>query len=288
MGDERANDEILKETNEALTEGEEGAIPDKDNEETPKEKVTPAADEPEFDIDGEKVKLSQIKEWKKGYMLQSDYTTKTQELAQQRKELEDLIKFADYLKSNPKKLEKVLEALEDKVEETREMTEEELAGLDPDDPYAKLLKKTLDTVKRLEAKIADYERRESHALEEQLITQAQQVLSRTLEETAKSLKFDDEEEKSTWRMMVLSYLKDNPRDYKDEEDFVSTIKEIGKKYFDAINKIGEAKIKKYLESKKTPAPPTSTGAVGAVLKKKPTIDNLQESIEELLAEEEKT
>lgn len=279
--------DILKDAEKALK-AEEGITPQEQKMETP------AAEDPEIEIGKDeqgnprKVKLSQINEWEKGSMRQADYTAKTQELAQQRKELEELIKFADYLKNNPKKLEKVLAVLGEKAEEVKEGVEEELEGLDPNDPYAKLLKKTLDTVKSLEAKVIEYETRDAQASEEQLVNQAQQVLSKTLDEASKELKFDDDEEKATWRTMVLSFLKDNPKDYKDEEEFVSTIKKIGKKYFDALNKIGEAKIKKYLESKKTPAPPTSTGAAGAVLKKKPTMDNLQESIEELLAEEEES
>ena len=43
-----------------------------------------------YDIDGlGNVTAEQIKEWKQGYMRQSDYTRKTQELARQRKELEN-------------------------------------------------------------------------------------------------------------------------------------------------------------------------------------------------------
>lgn len=43
-----------------------------------------------FNIDGEEITLEQIKEWKQNGLRQSDYTKKTQELAQQRKELEAL------------------------------------------------------------------------------------------------------------------------------------------------------------------------------------------------------
>ena len=50
--------------------------------------VQPTASEPSFEIDGEKVSLSTLKEWKANGLRQSDYTRKTQELAQQRKELE--------------------------------------------------------------------------------------------------------------------------------------------------------------------------------------------------------
>lgn len=236
-------------------------------------------EDPEIDLgEGEKVKLSQIKEWKKGNMLQADYSQKTQELNQQRKEIEELVKFADYLKANPKKLEKVLAVLEEKVEDVKEKVEDELEGLDPTDPYAKLLKKTFDTVKKLENKVASFEQKELETSEEQLVSQAQQVLTKTLEENAKELKFDDNEEKATWRMLVLSYLKDHPQDYKDENDFTSTIKDIGKKYFDALNKIGEARVKKYLDSKKiTPSVPSK--AAGGVLKATPTGENIEELIQ---------
>lgn len=45
---------------------------------------------PTYEIDGEKITIDQIKEWKQNGLRQSDYTKKTQELAQQRKELEAL------------------------------------------------------------------------------------------------------------------------------------------------------------------------------------------------------
>lgn len=45
-----------------------------------------------FNIDGEEVSLDVIKEWKQGNMRQNDYTRKTQELAKQKKELEELRK----------------------------------------------------------------------------------------------------------------------------------------------------------------------------------------------------
>ncbi|MCH9712626.1 MAG: hypothetical protein K0U20_08400 [Proteobacteria bacterium] len=48
------------------------------------------SDEEEYylDLDGEEVSFSQIKEWKSGSMMQSDYTRKTTELADERKALE--------------------------------------------------------------------------------------------------------------------------------------------------------------------------------------------------------
>lgn len=268
----------------AAIEQEEGII-------TPE--VTPAtgdlpvsADDPEYDLGGEKAKRSQILEWKKSNLLQSDYTKKTQELAQQRKELDELVRFADYLKANPAKLQKVLAALEDKVDAQQgkqEAITTELEGLDPNDPYAKALKSQLAAItaqlKPLQEKLTQFEQRDMQSQQTQMVAQAQQVLKTTLDEVIKTLTFDNDEEKATWRSMVLSYLKDNPKDYADENDFNNTIKETGKKYYDALQKIGEAKVKKYLESKKTLQVPPPSGVAGSVLPKKPTIVNIEELLQ---------
>lgn len=248
--------------------------------------VTEPIDDPEVDLGGEKATRSQILEWKKANLMQSDYTKKTQELAQQRKELDELVKFADYLKVNPAKLQKVLAALEDKSEEAQTQKQEiatELEGLDPNDPYAKLLQKQMAAItaqlKPLQDKLTQFEQRDQQSRQEQMVEKAQQVLGKTLEETAKSLSFDNDEEKATWRAMVLSYLKDNPKNYADENDFNQTIKDVGKKYYDSLQKIGEAKVKKYLESKKTPVVPPANNVAGGVLTKKPTFTNIEDLLQ---------
>lgn len=56
----------------------------------------------EFNIEGiGTVKAEDIKEWKLGYMRQSDYTKKTQEIARQRDEAKDAMEIYAYLKQNP-------------------------------------------------------------------------------------------------------------------------------------------------------------------------------------------
>jgi len=56
----------------------------------------------EIELDGlGKVKIDDIKEWKQGYMRQSDYTKKTQTIAQQRKEAEQALELYNFLKANP-------------------------------------------------------------------------------------------------------------------------------------------------------------------------------------------
>jgi len=48
--------------------------------------VEPTQEEPTVELDGEQVLLSQVKEWKQGHMRQEDYTKKTQELANLKRE----------------------------------------------------------------------------------------------------------------------------------------------------------------------------------------------------------
>jgi len=72
------------------------------------EQVQTEDHDPEIEIGGEKVKLSQIQEWRKGYLRQDDYTRKTQQLAEQRKQIEQLqqrlqplLAVEQYLAANP-------------------------------------------------------------------------------------------------------------------------------------------------------------------------------------------
>lgn len=68
----------------------------------PSEPVAAPISAMEFEIEGiGKVKADEIKEWKLGYMRQSDYTKKTQEIAKQRNETKDAIEVYNYLKNNP-------------------------------------------------------------------------------------------------------------------------------------------------------------------------------------------
>lgn len=59
--------------------------------------------EPVYDVDGEKVPVSKIKEWKSGHLMQSDYTRKTQELATIRQQYEPYKQVHDYVQQNPDK-----------------------------------------------------------------------------------------------------------------------------------------------------------------------------------------
>lgn len=62
---------------------------------------TEIAESNKFTIDGEEYTLEQIKEWKQGNLRQSDYSRKTQELAKQRKEMQEAVELYNYIKQNP-------------------------------------------------------------------------------------------------------------------------------------------------------------------------------------------
>lgn len=64
----------------------------------------------EIDLDGEKLTLEQIRELKKGNLRQSDYTKKTQELANYKKEHSEALEFYEYFKKNPELLSKLADA----------------------------------------------------------------------------------------------------------------------------------------------------------------------------------
>ena len=238
-------------------------------------------EEPEFDLgNGEKVKLSQIKEWKDGGLRQSDYTKKTQELSEKRKSLEEMEKFADYLKANPSKLKRVIGILEEK-EEAAEKKADLYEGMDADDPYVKLMKQQNEILMR---ELSGVKQTLENKHKEEQTKEAQQVLNNTLETAAKTYEFSDGEEKKAWRQLVLSHLKDNPKPYQSEEDFKQSIADVGKTYYNNFKKIGEARIKAYLKSKQAQVPTAPAAPSGNVAPHSITAETLQEDIERLLEE----
>ena len=62
-----------------------------------------------FEIDGEKLSVDDIREYKKGFLRQSDYTRKTQEIAKLRREHQEAIELYNYLRGNPELVQKLLE-----------------------------------------------------------------------------------------------------------------------------------------------------------------------------------
>lgn len=104
-------------------------------------------------IDGKELSLEEIREFQKGYMLHSDYTQKTQALAEQRKQLAPLLQLQEQLQKNPELAKQIatehgLTALDPDVQRTAQM-EAELWELK--------LERELNT---LESKYEDFNRQE--------------------------------------------------------------------------------------------------------------------------------
>jgi len=269
--------------------------------------ITP--EDPEFDLgmDEEnkplKLKRSQILEFKKGNMLQSDYTKKTQEISAQKAELKEMFNIVEHLKANPKKAERIIAILDEKeaaAEAKVDEIDEILKTLDPNDPYAKTLialraqnQQLLKTTQDMQAKLGSFEQKTQTIEQKEAVKQAEGVLTKALEDISKTLTFDDEDDKSDWRKAVLSYLVNNPKQYTTEEEFQTEIQRLGKFEYDALVKRNERIMGRYIKSKggaaAVPLHPAGGGA--KPLSKKPSMggkgteDNLQEVLEEALINE---
>jgi len=267
------------------------------------QKVTP--DDPEFDLGQDdkgqplKFKKSQILEFQKGNMLQSDYTKKTQELSAEKENLKEMSNIIEHLRANPTKAQRVIAILDEK-EQAQEAKiddiDEVLKTLPEDDPYAKTLRALkaqnndlLKTTRELSGKLGQFEQK-NQAIEQQgAVKQAEVVLTKALDDTSKELKFDDDDDKADWRKMVLTYLVNNPKKYNTETDFLADIQAVGKAEFDNVTRRNERIMAKYIKSKGGNAaiPTHPAGAGGKPLTKKPTGDNLQDMLEEALEAENK-
>lgn len=232
------------------------------------------AEEPTFELKDEqgnliKVKPADVLAWKKGAMLEKDYRVKTAELSKQRKEMQELAQFGEFLKNNPAKLQRVLEVLDEREDQVKEAITQQ-GGANPQDPLAQELK-------AIRAELTALKQYKEQTVQAERMEQARGVLNSGLDEVGKGLSFDGDEDKAVWRQMVLSHLKDNPKEYVDEQDFKDTLKDVGQKYYDMLNKFGEKAVKKYLESKKGAIAPAPTGVSGQkVLPEKPSWDSLED------------
>jgi hypothetical protein len=106
--------------------------------ETPDTPVEPVAEPTEtfFDIDGEKLTPQQIKEYKQGYLRQADYTKKTQEVANLRKEHKEALELYEYFKANPHLAQKLSELEDDGAKDINKVYK-------PQDPMVSELSRTV-------------------------------------------------------------------------------------------------------------------------------------------------
>lgn len=94
-----------------------------------------------LELDGEEVPLSQVKEWKQGYLRQSDYTKKTTDVANQRKANE---KLAQELQQKQSGLDEIIGKLEPIIK-LEEETLKDLRETDADEYLTR--KEKLDSYK---------------------------------------------------------------------------------------------------------------------------------------------
>jgi len=197
------------------------------------------------------------------------------------------------------KKEAAKEGLEDQLDEI----DEALKDLDPDSGLYKAMKAQKAQIKALQEKIdkqtnvfkeketAETQAKQKEAYEQQ-VKKAQETYNTTLDaisgaDSKDGIKFEDDNSKKMWRSLVSSVMKDQARDYKTEDEFVSHLKEVGKTCYAVLTKHEEAVLARHLKSK-TPTKPKEGadpkgGEEGKPKTKVPS--NLQESIEAALAEE---
>ena len=279
-------------------------------------KATPSPEDPDFEwetgeADKKQKHKAKLSELKAGYMRNEDYTKKSQELAAAREKVKQLEDWGTKIASNKQLanlilhitdkaitkdgynnewIEKALQFAEGKLETRKEEIVEEsdeikkvLEDLDPDSPYAKILKQSLaqnkqslELIKKLEGKIDSFEKGYQSNLEEsqkkeveEQVQKAQQVLKDTLDALADPSKdggfeFKTTERKAIWRKLVISELQANPKEYKTEEEFVAAVKAVGKQWYDQLEKARESELAEYLKKKKIPSPPSGVGGGGVL------------------------
>lgn len=131
--------------------------------------IDDAGEESFYEIDGEQITLEQIRDWKRGYLRESDYTQKTQALSSERKEIEGIKqKQAEKLQ----KLDASISELESLLQTEEEAVDwDELIETDPSQ-YLKLQKKQKARRDKLDAAQQKRDAEMSKAREEYLNQQS--------------------------------------------------------------------------------------------------------------------
>ncbi len=120
----------------------------------PVEETKPVTEETKpitVEIDGKEVTIEELKN---GYLRQADYTRKTQQLANQRRELEDAVRFYEHLKSNPEILQQLQQVID--VPRTLDPTQAKVIELEQK-VYDMMLEREIEI---LQNKYPDFEVRE--------------------------------------------------------------------------------------------------------------------------------
>jgi hypothetical protein len=243
-------EDIIVKSGEEKTDGQPG-VDDPSKINSPK---TDAGDKPSFsddtevelEIDG-KVEKIPLKELKAGHLRQSDYTKKTQALAQEKERLADFEALSNWINdpANKDKAEQVLAILEGKEPPKQSSTVE---GLDPDDPKDRII---IDLMKKVDGFTNETKKdRESRALRE---------VTAEIDQTKEKYHLQDGDEELS-DIIAIARGKDG------KENIVK----IADRYFDRLAKRDKTTIKKYLEEKdkdgKRPILPSGNAPAGQTKK----------------------
>lgn len=136
-------------------------------------------------LDGEEISIDTIKEWQKGYLRQSDYTKKTQEIAAQRNEQQKAIELYNYLKENPQLVETLRDA-ETNVNPTL------LSSVSPQNQQIEALIRNQKTIET-ELKLRDLKEKYGDVDEVSLFQKAEELGTDDLDAVYKIISYDNKQ-----------------------------------------------------------------------------------------------
>lgn len=145
----------------------------------------PVAEEGVYEIGGERITLEEYQQMKQGYLRQSDYTKKTQEIARMREENETAIELFSYLQSNPHLIDTLRQA------EIDPNIAQRATSMDPAMQRVAELEEMMYS-QRLDAEITNLKSKYPDFNEVEVLTKAQELNTMDLEFVYKGIRNVDE------------------------------------------------------------------------------------------------
>jgi Fe-S-cluster formation regulator IscX/YfhJ len=209
-------------------------------------------EEPVFDIDGEQVKLSDIKSWKSGHLMQADYTRKSQELAKERDGLKPYQELGDFIQKNPAFGQVLGKVAQEYVQKGPEALQNYLPEIDPREVKVQQLESTLHSL------IVDSSREKSN-----------QRLDAIRNDPKYGGIFKDKEAED---LLLAKALQTGDLELKKTADSIH-------KFF--VGKIADAKLQTQKQVQLNKAAPTRKGTTGIPVMEIPSVDRSRMTSREL-------
>ena len=221
-----------------------------EEEEQAEDDATDEGEESFFDIDGEEITLSQIREWKQGGLRQSDYTKKTTEVADQRKALD----------AKSMQQDAALKSLNDKVSALDSLISDEEASIDwdelADDDPAEYLKQERK-LKAKKAKLKEAKAQQKTQFDAKLAEESNILIGKIPE-------WSDPKVRDKEFRMALEYAASMGMDLTGVSDHRIYLNLVKASKFDALDS------KKALTAKKVRKAPKAVKAIKGRAKARPT------------------